>query len=196
MHKTVHQQATNKSMRKRKNEELPRLSVDEFKNTEKIPLVIVLDNIRSMNNIGSAFRTADAFLIEKIYLCGITATPPHREIHRTALGATDTIDWEYQEDTLSTVHQLQEQGYTVLAIEQAEGSTMLHEFSPAAGKKYALVFGNEVKGVQQAVVDQANGCLEIPQFGTKHSLNISVSMGVVIWDFYQKAYLAPFGESQ
>ena len=153
-------------MRKRKNEELPRLSVDEFKNTEKIPLVIVLDNIRSMNNIGSAFRTSDAFLVEKIYLCGITATPPHREIHRTALGATDTVVWEHQDDTLSVVAALQKEGYTILAIEQAEGSTMLHEFSPVPDKKYALVFGNEVKGVKQEVVNAADGCLEIPQFGT------------------------------
>ena len=191
MHKTVHQQATNKSMRKRKNEELPRLSVDEFKNTEKIPLVIVLDNIRSMNNIGSAFRTSDAFLVSKIYLCGITATPPHREIHRTALGATDTVAWEHHEDTLSIIQQLQAEGYIVLSVEQAEGSTMLHEFSPVAGQKYALGFGNEVKGVSQEVVTQSDACLEIPQFGTKHSLNISVSMGLVIWDIYQKAYLSP-----
>lgn len=176
-------------MRKTKNEELPRLSVDEFKNTQKIPLVIVLDNIRSMNNIGSAFRTSDAFLIEKIVLCGITAQPPHREIHRTALGATDSVAWTYVADTLAAVDQLKKEGYTVLAIEQAEGSTELQDFRPEPGKAYAFVFGNEVQGVQQEVVYACDGCLEIPQYGTKHSLNISVSMGVVIWDFFRKTRL-------
>lgn len=176
-------------MRKTKNEELPRLSVDEFKNTQKIPLVIVLDNIRSMNNIGSAFRTSDAFLIEQIVLCGITAQPPHREIHRTALGATDTVDWTHVEDTLEALRDLRSRGYTLLAVEQAEGSTSLQDFKPDPAKRYALVFGNEVQGVQQDVVDACDDCLEIPQYGTKHSLNISVSMGVVIWDFFQKTRL-------
>lgn len=173
-------------MRKLRNEELERLDVEEFKNSEKIPVVIVLDNIRSLNNIGSVFRTSDAFLIEKIYLCGITAKPPHKDIHKTALGATESVDWEYVEDILELMEKLRSAGYVNLAIEQAKGAQMLHEFSPQAKEKYALVFGNEVKGVQQKVVDTCDSVLEIPQFGTKHSLNISVSVGVVIWDFWSK----------
>lgn len=173
-------------MRKLKNEELNRLDVDGFKEAEKTPIVIVLDNIRSLNNIGSVFRTADAFLVEKIYLCGITATPPHKDIRKTALGATESVDWEYRDDTAALVIELKSQGLTVLAIEQAENAQMLQDFIIKPAKKYALIFGNEVKGVDQKVVSACDGVLEIPQFGTKHSLNISVSAGVVVWDFWSK----------
>lgn len=173
-------------MRKLKNSELGRLNVDEFKEIEKTPIIVILDNIRSLNNIGSVFRTSDAFLIEKIYLCGITAKPPHKEIHKTALGATETVDWEYVEDTLSLVKKLQKEGIFVSSVEQAENSTMLQNFEIEKNKKYAVVFGNEVKGVQQDVVSASNNCIEIPQFGTKHSLNISVSVGVVLWDLVKK----------
>ncbi|EDP98194.1 RNA methyltransferase [Kordia algicida OT-1] len=173
-------------MRKLKNSELNRLSVDEFKSSEKTSLIVILDNIRSLNNIGSVFRTSDAFLIEKIYLCGITAKPPHKDIHRTALGATDSVVWEYCEDTLALVKELQENDVKVAAIEQAENAMMLNEFQPEKQHTYALVFGNEVKGVQQEVVSASDYVLEIPQFGTKHSLNISVSAGVVLWDVFRK----------
>jgi 23S rRNA (guanosine2251-2'-O)-methyltransferase len=173
-------------MRKLKNSELGRLNVEEFKQTSKIPLVVVLDNIRSLNNIGSVFRTSDAFLIEKIYLCGITAKPPHKDIHKTALGATDSVEWEYVEDTLELVEKLKEEKIKVLAIEQAEKSTMLQDFSIIQNQKYAVIFGNEVKGVQQKVVSESDYCIEIPQLGTKHSLNISVSVGVVLWDLFKK----------
>jgi tRNA G18 (ribose-2'-O)-methylase SpoU len=173
-------------MRKLKNNELGRISVEAFKETPKTPLIVVLDNIRSLNNVGSVFRTSDAFLIEKIYLCGITATPPNKEIHKTALGATESVDWEYQENTLDVVKKLQEEGVQVAAIEQVENSIKLHEFMPVPGKKYAIVMGNEVKGVQQAVVNACDCCIEIPQLGTKHSLNISVSCGVVLWDLFKK----------
>ncbi len=173
-------------MRKLKNEELERLDVSEFKNTEKTPLIVVLDNIRSLNNIGSVFRTADAFLIKKIYLCGITAKPPHKDIHKTALGATDSVDWEYAAETTDLVNQLKSEGNIVLAIEQAEDATMLNNFKPKRGKTYAVIFGNEVKGVNQNVVSQCHEVLEIPQFGTKHSLNIAVSAGIVVWDLWSK----------
>lgn len=173
-------------MRKLKNSELDRLSVDEFKNVNKTPLIIVLDNVRSLNNIGSVFRTSDAFLIEKIYLCGITANPPHKDIHKTALGSTDTVSWEYAKDTLEVIEKLQSQGVIVAAIEQAENATMLNDFKPQKNQKYAIVFGNEVKGVDQEVVNASDITLEIPQFGTKHSLNISVSCGVVVWDVFSK----------
>jgi len=173
-------------MRKLKNSELGRLTVDEFKKTDKIPLIVVLDNIRSLNNIGSVFRTSDAFLIEKIYLCGITAQPPHKEIHKTALGSTETVDWEYVEDTLTLVEKLKEEKVKVASIEQAENSTMLQDFMIKPNEKYAIVMGNEVKGVQQEVVSASDYCVEIPQFGTKHSLNISVSTGVVLWDLFKK----------
>ncbi|MFH6602327.1 RNA methyltransferase [Maribacter algicola] len=173
-------------MRKLKNEELDRLSIDQFKNVEKIPLTIVLDNVRSLNNIGSVFRTADAFLIEKIYLCGITATPPNKDIRKTALGATESVVWAYAEDTLQLVQRLKLEGKTTLAIEQAEGATMLNDFKIEKGRSYVLIFGNEVKGVQQEVVDLCDGVIEIPQFGTKHSLNISVSVGVTLWNFWSK----------
>lgn len=173
-------------MRKLKNNELNRISVAEFKTTPKTPLIVVLDNIRSLNNIGSVFRTSDAFLIEKIYLCGITATPPNKDIHRTALGATESVAWEYVEDTLSLIKKLKEAKVNVLAIEQAENSTKLYTFQPIKGEIYAIVMGNEVKGVQQEVVNASDLCIEIPQLGTKHSLNISVTTGVVLWDLFQK----------
>ncbi|MFP4091587.1 MAG: RNA methyltransferase [Cyclobacteriaceae bacterium] len=173
-------------MRKLKNEELERISIEEFKAKKKLPLVIVLDNIRSMNNVGSAFRTADAFLVEKIYLCGITATPPHREINKTALGATDSVDWEHKENTLQLIEEMREEGYKIICIEQADESVPLQDFLPYRDTKYCLVFGNEVFGVTDEVVEQADTCLEIPQFGTKHSLNVSVSIGVVVWDFFKK----------
>ena len=173
-------------MRKLKNSELDRLSVDGFKNATKTPIIIILDNIRSLNNIGSVFRTSDAFLIKKIYLCGITAKPPHKDIHRTALGSTDTVDWEYREHTLELVNELQANNTKVVSIEQAEKATMLDTFLPIANTTYALVFGNEVKGVSQDVVNTSDAVIEIPQFGTKHSLNISVSAGVVIWDVFSK----------
>ena len=173
-------------MRKLKNNELNRLSIDEFKSSEKTPIIVVLDNIRSLNNIGSVFRTSDAFRIEKIFLCGITATPPHKDIHKTALGATNSVAWEYAENTLDVLKALQSKGVTTIAIEQAENSVKLNQFSPSLEGRYAVVFGNEVKGVQQEVVDASDMVLEIPQIGTKHSLNISVSCGVVLWDIFQK----------
>jgi tRNA G18 (ribose-2'-O)-methylase SpoU len=173
-------------MRKLKNEELNRLDIKAFKKAKKTPLVVILDNVRSLNNIGSVFRTADAFLIEKIYLCGITATPPHKDIRKTALGATESVDWEYREDTLGLVKELKRTGYLVAAIEQAQDAQMLNEFSVASGPKYAVVFGNEVKGVSQEVVSNCNLVLEIPQYGTKHSLNIAVSAGIVLWDLWVK----------
>ena len=173
-------------MRKLKNNELGRISVEEFKQTSKTPILVVLDNIRSLNNVGSVFRTSDAFLIEKIYLCGITATPPNKEIHKTALGATESVAWEYVENTIELVERLKSENVKVLSIEQAENSTMLDTFTPENNQKYAVVFGNEVKGVQQEVVSISNTCIEIPQLGTKHSLNISVSCGVVLWDLFTK----------
>ena len=173
-------------MRKLRNNELGRISVSTFKKTPKTPIIVVLDNIRSFNNIGSVFRTSDAFLVEKIYLCGITAKPPHRDIHKTALGATESVDWEYKKDTRTLVNDLKNQGVKVAAIEQVENSIMLDKFVPEPNKKIAIIFGNEVKGVQQEVVSESDYCIEIPQIGTKHSLNISVSCGVVLWDLYQK----------
>lgn len=167
--------------RKLQNEELQRISTAAFKQAEKIPVVIVLDNIRSQNNVGSVFRTSDAFRVEKIYLCGITSTPENREVHKTALGAEEAVEWEYAKDTLAVVEQLKAQGYRILSIEQAENSLSLENFSPAPGEKYAFIFGNEVKGVQQEVIDHSHGCLEIPQFGTKHSFNIAVTVGIVLW---------------
>ncbi|MGB1248093.1 MAG: RNA methyltransferase [Chitinophagales bacterium] len=171
-------------MQKTPNSALNRLSVDEFKTTKKTPLIIILDNIRSLNNIGSVFRTADAFLVEKIYLCGITAQPPHRDIQKTALGATDTVAWEYREDICTLIKELQTENIDIQAIEQADKSCSLEKFRPKG--KTAIIFGNEVKGVAQEAINIADGCIEIPQFGTKHSLNISVSAGVVIWDLFQK----------
>lgn len=173
-------------MRKLNVLEMNRISVDEFKKSKKNPLVVILDNVRSMYNVGSVFRTADAFRIEAIYLCGITSCPPHPEIHKTALGAEDAVDWYYHKEALETVKMLQQQGYEVLAIEQVEGSTMLQDFVAETDKKYAVVFGNEVKGVNQEVVDCCDGCLEIPQFGTKHSLNVSTTAGIVMWEMMKK----------
>ena len=172
--------------RKLKNSELGRKDVAQYKEATKTPLIIILDNIRSLNNIGSVFRTADAFLVEKIYLCGITAQPPHRDIQKTALGATDSVDWEYVEDTVALSRKLKEQDVRLCAVEQAEDSVMLQDVQLEAGKKYALIFGNEVKGVQQEVVTLSDTVVEIPQFGTKHSLNISVSVGITVWDFFSK----------
>ncbi len=169
--------------------EMGRMNADEFKSAVKMPLIIILDNVRSLNNIGSVFRTSDAFRVEAIYLCGISATPPSPEIHKTALGAEDSVDWKYFEDTHEAVHTLQQQGYQVMAIEQCQGSTMLNEWQPDFQSEsitgYAVVMGNEVKGVQQTVVDMCDGCIEIPQYGTKHSLNVSVTTGLVIWDFFK-----------
>ncbi|HDR50471.1 MAG TPA: TrmH family RNA methyltransferase [Mariniphaga anaerophila] len=173
-------------MRKLKINELNRLSADEYKKTEKTPLVVVLDNIRSCNNIGSVFRTSDALLVEKIYLCGITATPPNKEIHKTALDAEKSVEWEYFEKTEDAVKQLKQDGYNVYAVEQVENSISLPEFQPPPDKKLALVFGNEVKGVQQKVINLCNGAIEIPQYGTKHSFNVSVSAGIVLWEIFQK----------
>lgn len=170
-------------MRKLKITELNRLSVEEFKQADKLPLVVVLDEVRSLHNIGSVFRTSDAFLVNCIYLCGITAIPPHPEMHKTALGAEDTVNWIYKKHTLEAVEELHNEGYTVLAIEQVEGSTMLGDLVLDKNKKYAIVMGNEVKGVQQEVVNACDGCIEIPQYGTKHSLNVSVTTGIVLWEF-------------
>ena len=172
--------------RKLRNSELDRKSIDQFKEAEKTPIIIILDNVRSLNNIGSVFRTADAFLIQKIYLCGITAKPPHKDIQKTALGATETVAWEHLEDSLQLVEKLKGDGIQVFSIEQAEGAVMLNDFQPQRGKTCALVFGNEVKGVQQKVVSASDGVIEIPQLGSKHSLNISVSTGVVVWDLFSK----------
>jgi len=163
-----------------------RLTIEEFKEEKKTPLVVVLDNVRSLHNVGSVFRTADAFLVEAVYLCGITSTPPHAEIHKTALGAENTVDWKHYEDTHVALEELKMKGYTVFAIEQAVGSTMLSDLKLDKTKKYAVVLGNEVKGVQQTVVDACDGCIEIPQFGTKHSLNVSVTGGIIIWEMFKK----------
>lgn len=173
-------------MRKLLMDELCRKTPDEFQKAEKFPLLLVLDNVRSMMNIGSIFRTADGFLLEGLLLCGITATPPHREIQKTALGATETVAWRYVEKTTDAIVQLKQLGYRVLALEQAEKSISLKEFRPAAGVAHALVLGNEVKGVEAEVLALCDGCVEIPQFGTKHSLNVAVAAGMVVWDFYSK----------
>lgn len=173
-------------MRKLENSELERKSIEAFKKSEKTPLILVLDDIRSLHNIGSVFRTADAFLIEKIYLCGITASPPNKEIHKTALGATETVTWEHQENVLEVIEKLKAENVMTLAIEQVESAVFLQNFEVEKGKKYALIFGNEVYGVSQEAVALCDGCIEIPQLGTKHSLNISVSAGIVVWDLFQK----------
>lgn len=173
-------------MRKLENNELDRKSIEDFKQSEKTPIIIVLDDIRSLHNIGSVFRTADAFLVEKIVLCGITATPPNKEIHKTALGATETVAWEHYANVLEVIQDLKAEKVTVLAIEQVESATFLQDFKVEKNKKYALVFGNEVFGVSQEAVALCDGCIEIPQLGTKHSLNISVSAGIVVWDLFQK----------
>lgn len=173
-------------MRKLLNSELDRKSVNDFKEATKTPLIIVLDDIRSLHNIGSVFRTSDAFLVEKIYLCGITATPPNKEIHKTALGATDTVTWEYAKDVLEVIEQLKSENVAVFAIEQVENAVFLNDFKVEKNNKYALVFGNEVYGVSQKAIEICDGTIEIPQLGTKHSLNISVSAGIVVWDLFQK----------
>ncbi|TDO77901.1 SpoU rRNA methylase family protein [Flavobacterium chryseum] len=173
-------------MRKLENSELDRKSIEDFKKSDKTPLILVLDDIRSLHNIGSVFRTADAFLIEKIILCGITATPPNKEIHKTALGATETVAWEHHENVLEVIENLKKDKVQTLAIEQVESAVFLQDFKVEENQKYALIFGNEVYGVSQEAVAICDGCIEIPQLGTKHSLNISVSAGIVVWDLFQK----------
>lgn len=173
-------------MRKLKNEELGRKNVVEFKKSSKTPIIIVLDNVRSLNNIGSVFRTADAFLIEAVYLCGITGSPPHREIEKTALGATESVSWKHFKTSLEAISELRKLDYNIYSIEQVEKSIHLNDFLPGTNRKIALVFGNEVSGVDQSVVDVCDGCIEIPQLGTKHSFNIAVSAGIVLWDLYWK----------
>lgn len=173
-------------MRKLKITELNRLTTEAYKVSEKTPLVIVLDHIRSLNNVGSVFRTADAFRMEAVYLCGITATPPHAEIHKTALGAEETVAWRYFKETIEAVDELKQQGYVICAVEQAEGSVSLEKLTLDKNKKYAVIVGHEVKGVQQEVVDACDMCVEIPQCGTKHSLNVSVAAGIVLWDFFKQ----------
>lgn len=168
------------SIRKLRTVEMKRLSLEEFKQADKQPLVVILDDVRSMYNVGSVFRTADAFRIEAVYLCGISATPPANEIHKTALGAEESVEWKYYPTALNAVEDLRERGYETYAVEQAEGSTKLHHFAPQPGKKYAVVLGNEVKGVHQEVIDACDGCIEIVQFGTKHSMNVSVTAGIII----------------
>ena len=170
-------------MKKLRTIEMQRLSVEEFKEADKLPLIVVLDDVRSMHNVGSVFRTGDAFRIEAVYLCGITSTPPSAEIHKTALGAEDSVNWKYFPTAMEALEALRVDGYEVYSVEQAYGSTKLQAFTPIINKKYAVVLGNEVKGVHQEVVDASDGCLEIPQFGTKHSMNVSVTAGIVIWHF-------------
>lgn len=176
-------------MKKLRLEELGRITVGEFKESEKIPVCIVLDNVRSLHNVGSSFRTADAFRIEKIFLTGITGTPPHREIEKTALGATQSVDWEYNESTKSVMSKLKQEGYTIVIIEQTSDSTPLNKFTPGANPKYCLVFGNEVNGVSEEAIELGDIALEIPQHGTKHSLNISVCLGIVTWEIFKKLRL-------
>jgi len=176
-------------MKKLRTIEMQRLSVDEFKQANKLPLIVVLDDVRSMHNVGSVFRTGDAFRIEAVYLCGITSTPPMAEIHKTALGAEDSVEWKYFDTALEAVEELKSDGYEVYSVEQAHGSTMLQNFTPINNKKYAVVLGNEVKGVHQEVIDASDGCLEIPQFGTKHSMNVSVTGGIIIWHFAKNIIL-------
>ena len=173
------------TMKKLRTIEMQRLSVDEFKQAEKLPLIVVLDDVRSMHNVGRVFRTGDAFRIEAVYLCGITSTPPSAEIHKTALGAEDSVEWKAFTTAQEALIALKEAGIEVYSVEQAHGSTMLQDFIPEKGKRYAVVLGNEVKGVHQEVIDASDGCLEIPQFGTKHSMNVSVTAGIIIWHFAQ-----------
>lgn len=178
-------------MRKLKTEELGRVGIEDFKKQDKLPITVILDNVRSMHNIGSIFRTSDGFAIEKIYLCGITAQPPHREIEKTALGATQSIEWAYSTDITDLIPELRAAGYKIIAIEQAANSVMLNDFQPKTSEKYALIFGNEVNGVSDEAMKLIDTCLEIPQFGTKHSFNIVVSAGIVLWDFFAKLKLRP-----
>ena len=172
-------------MRKLKLDELGRVSAEEYKVIEKHPIVVVLDNVRSMHNVGAVFRTSDAFLIDKIYLCGITATPPHKEIHKTAIGAENSVDWEYVKDSNELIKKLKKDDYQIVTIEQTEGSVLLNEFEVDQSKKYAIVMGNEVDGVQQSIIDECDTCIEIPQSGTKHSLNVSVCTGIISWKWYE-----------
>ena len=172
-------------MRKLKLDELGRVSAEEYKVIDKHPIVVVLDNVRSMHNVGAVFRTSDAFLIDKIYLCGITATPPHKEIHKTAIGAENSVDWEYVKDSNELIKKLKEDDYQIVTIEQTEGSVLLNEFEVDQSQKYAIVMGNEVDGVQQSIIDQCDTCIEIPQSGTKHSLNVSVCTGIILWKWYE-----------
>lgn len=176
-------------MRKLKLEELNRISSEEFKAKEKIPVVLILDNIRSLHNVGAAFRTGDAFLINKIYLCGITGTPPNRELHKSALGAEDTVEWEHTGSTVDAIKKLKSEGWKIISLEQAEGSTLLQNFNPQKNERYAFVFGNEVFGVEDEVIALSDSCIEIPQSGTKHSFNVSVTMGIVLWDYFVKLKL-------
>lgn len=171
--------------RKLKNEELGRINPEEFKKTNKPSVVVLLDNVRSLHNVGSVFRTCDAFLVETLYLCGFTGTPPNNEINKTALGATESVDWKHEKDIISLINRLKSQNFRIFSIEQAENAVFLHDFTPKQGEKYALVFGNEVNGVSQEVVDLSDGVIEISQGGTKHSLNIAVSAGVTLWEFYK-----------
>jgi 23S rRNA (guanosine2251-2'-O)-methyltransferase len=173
-------------MRKLSMNELNRISVDQFKNTEKTPVILILDNVRSLNNIGSVFRTADAFRLEEILLCGITGTPPNKEIHKTALGATDSVNWKYFENTMDAIAEVKKRNYLVYAVEQADKSIPVNDFVPDSTKKLALIFGNEIHGVDESVMQCIDGCIEIPQYGTKHSLNIAVSAGIVIWEIFKK----------
>jgi 23S rRNA (guanosine2251-2'-O)-methyltransferase len=185
--------SSSKLMRKLKNAELDRLSLPEFKNAEKIPVVVVLDNVRSLNNIGSVFRSADAFLLDRVMLCGITARPPHKDIHKTALGATESVDWKYYEHTRDAVQDLKDEGYIIIAVEQTVKSVALDNFRLGRDEKYAFVFGHEVRGVEQEIVDISDFSLEIPQFGTKHSLNISVCVGMVLWEVFKQKRLLQNG---
>ncbi|MCX6182535.1 MAG: RNA methyltransferase [Bacteroidetes bacterium] len=173
-------------MKKLSMDELNRMSVQEFKQAQKTPIVIILDNIRSLNNIGAIFRTADAFLLEGIYLCGITATPPHREIQKTALGATESVNWKHFENISDAVEALKKEHFKIISIEQVENPIYLNDFQPNKGEKYAIVLGNEVEGVSQDVINQSDYCIEVPQLGTKHSLNVSVCAGILIWDLFVK----------
>lgn len=175
-------------MRKLLNEELGRLTVEEYKRSEKIPVMVVLDNIRSQNNIGSVFRTADAFRLQGILLCGITATPPHREIHKTALGATETVHWEYWKDTVDAVKELKKKGYEIFSVEQVEKGDSLDRLQLQTSRRYAVVFGHEIRGVDQRIVNLSDRCIEIPQYGTKHSLNIAVAAGIVIWEIFRQLH--------
>lgn len=173
-------------MRKLRNEELDRKSISEFHQAEKTPVIILLDNVRSMNNVGSIFRTADAFLVHSVYLCGFTPTPPHREIQKTALGATETVSWKHSDSALSAIEELKKESWKIYAVEQAEKSILLDQFIPVKNDRYVLIFGNEVEGVQQEIINQCDGVIEIPQSGMKHSLNISVSTGIVMWEIFRK----------
>ena len=179
-------------MKKLKNSELSRLSIDEFKNSSKTPVIVILDNIRSAHNVGSIFRTCDAFLIDKIILCGITGIPPNKEIRKTALGSSESVDWRYYKNTEEVIMKLKKKDYQIIAVEQANKSIKLESFRPENEKRYAIIFGNEIKGISQKIIDNSDSVIEIPQFGTKHSLNVSVSAGIVIWDIFSKISLNQF----